>query len=238
MNRPRGAIPSPRHRLAGARPHVITAPAPPQFIMIPSQLSMWLNDTDGDCTVAEEAFAKACCRTGGPSGPEIFITDQTVQTWGTANNFMNGAVLIDVIDAMQTNGFVQDGYVYCDGEPVSVDWTDAGVLQNAIATTGPVKIGLAADQLENVVGESNGWFGTGFKTDDNFDHCVSLAGFGSIDYLATALGVPVPAGIDGSAAGYALFTWNTIGIIDVPSFLAITGEAWGRSPATVIRVAS
>ena len=31
-----------------------------------------------------------------------------------------------------------------------------------------------------------------------------------------------------------MFTWNTIGIIDVPSMLAITHEAWLRNPTTVI----
>jgi hypothetical protein len=235
--RSRGAIKSPRHRLAGAKPHVVTAAAPPQFIMIPAKLSMWLNQIDGDCTVAEEAFAKACCYLGSPSGPEIFITDDTVQTWGTANGFMNGAVIIDVIDAMQTNGFVQDGNTYCDGEPISVDWTDAGVLENAIATNGPVKIGVAADQLETAVGDTqgNGWFATGFKPDADMDHCVSLCGYGTLDYLATELGVGLPLNVDGTLPGYALFTWSSIGIIDVPSVLAITSEAWVRNPTTIIR---
>ena len=34
--------------------------------------------------------------------------------------------------------------------------------------------------------------------------------------------------------GYALFTWDSIGIIDVPSMIAITSEAWFRQPTTVI----
>ena len=34
---------------------------------------------------------------------------------------------------------------------------------------------------------------------------------------------------------YALFTWDSIGIIDVPSMLAITGEAWLRNPTTVVK---
>ena len=56
-----------------------------------------------------------------------------------------------------------------------------------------------------------------------------------MNYLAAALGVPVPAGVDGTLPGYSMFTWNTVGVIDVPSLLAITSEAWVRSPTTIIR---
>ncbi|HXM01791.1 MAG TPA: hypothetical protein VN939_04260 [Chthoniobacterales bacterium] len=44
----------------------------------------------------------------------------------------------------------------------------------------------------------------------------------------------VPANVDGTKPGYALFTWDSIGIIDVPSLLAITQEAWLRTPTTTI----
>jgi hypothetical protein len=226
--RARGAHPSPRHRLAGAKPHEIVGNAPSSFTVIPKQLSMWLNDVDGDCCTAEEAFAKAC------SNPEIFIADATVQTWANANGFLNGADLISVLDAMQSAGFVQDGTVYCDGSPTSVDWTNAAQLRDAIFNNCPVKIGVAGDQLENVVGGTNGWFATGLAIDGNEDHCVSLCGYGTINELATALGVTVPAGVDGTKPGYLLFTWDTIGIIDVPSLLAITAEAWVRNPTTIV----
>jgi hypothetical protein len=48
------------------------------------------------------------------------------------------------------------------------------------------------------------------------------------------LKVPVPHGVDGTKPGYAMFTWDSIGIIDVPSMLAITFEAWVRIPTTII----
>src|ERR1700733_9805828 len=140
MPRMRGAFPSPRHRLAAAAPHHIVGATPGQWLFKPAQLSMWLNATYGDCVTAEEAFAKAC------NNPEIFITDTTVQTWATANGTLNGSDLITVLDLMQTGGFEQGGNRYNDGPPVSVDWTNSGVLQNAISQ-GPVKIGVAADQL-------------------------------------------------------------------------------------------
>jgi hypothetical protein len=202
---------------------------------------MWLNDMDGDCVTAEEALKNACDRAfmfwPGVMQPskEIFIADDTVLTWATANNVLNGAYLTQVMDLMQTAGFAQDGNLYNDGPYTSVDWTNAEVLQNAISK-GPVKIGVAADQLENAVPNppTNGWVATGFQTDQNEDHCVSLVGFGSIAWLAEQLNVRIPDGVNPIAPAYALFTWSSVGIIDVPSMLAITGEAWLRQPSTIV----
>lgn len=237
MPRHRGAVQSPRNRLASATPHKIVGATPTEFLWPTGQLSMWANDVDGDCVTAEEAFKNAC------NNPAVFIPDDVVIAWATAGGFLNGAQLTDVLDAMQDvpgaqGGFQPgDGNQYDDGPFVSVDWTDAAILQNAIAQ-GPVKIGVAADQLETAVGTTdpppNGWLATGFTPDSNVDHCVSLCGFGTIAYLAAQLGVMVPDGVDGSQMAYALFTWSSIGIIDVPSLQAICGEAWLRNPSTII----
>jgi hypothetical protein len=229
MPRLRGAFPSPRHRLASAMPHVATAPAPAQFLWKPAQLSIWGNDQYGDCTVAEEAFAKG-------AQPGVFIPDDVVIAWARANGAIDGDTLIDVLDKMQSGGFALDGKSYDDGAPLSVDWTNAAALQAAIAQ-GPVKIGVAADQLQNVVPDppTNGWVAIGFTQDQNLDHCVSLCGYGSIAWLADQLGVTIPDTIDNTVSAYALFTWNSIGIIDVPSLLAICGEAWLRNPTTIAK---
>ena len=226
MRRPRGAKPSPRHRLASASPHRIVGPTPAQWLWLPSRLSYWLNNLDGDCVTAEEAFKCAC------SDPEIFIADGTVLEWAYANGTLDGTELTTVLDLMQNAGFLQQGMRYNSGRPSSVDWTNTIALQNAIAQ-GPVKIGVAADQLENVVPNppTNGWIATGFQQDSNEDHCVSLCGYGEIGWLANQLGVGSPVPRDTPA--YALYTWKSIGIIDVPSMLAITGEAWLRSPNTI-----
>lgn len=226
----RGALPSPRHRLCAAVPHAVTATPPPlQFLWKPAQLSMWGNATYGDCTVAEEAFAKGATA-------NVFVPDAVVIAWAQHNHAINGDTLIDVLDKMQVRGFSLSGHMYDDGPPTSVDWTDAAILQSAIAQ-GPVKIGVAADQLQKVVGDPpvNGWLATGFSQDQNMDHCVSLAGYGSIQWLADQLGSSVPSNIDNTVSAYALFTWDSIGIIDVPSMLAITGEAWLRNPTTVVK---
>jgi hypothetical protein len=226
----RGAIPSPRSDLAAARPHVSQTVPPPNVIRLPKKLSFWGNNEYGDCVTAEEAFAKSC------HVPEIFIPDTEVITWATDHNVLNGAILSEVLKFMQSDGFPQNGKLADDGPYFSVDWTDARTLQSAISI-GPVKIGIAADQLEAAwrsTGGKSGWFATGFHADDDEDHCVSLCGYGSMAWLAKRLQVNVPSGLNGDDPGYALFTWDSIGIIDVPSMTAITHEAWLRNPTTVM----
>jgi hypothetical protein len=225
----RGALPSPRHELAAAVPHVALLKVPPTQLYHPKKLSMWHNDVHGDCVTAEEAFAKACHH------PEIFITDAEVQAWATEHGWFDGATLIEVLKAMQQHGFVQSGHTYDDGVPHSVNWMDDATVRSAIYH-GPVKIGVAANQLETACQATNfkdGWFGTGFQKDDNEDHCVSLCGYGTLGWLAEQLKVSVPANVNPGSAGYAVFTWGCIGIMDIPSMQAITREAWLRVPTTV-----
>lgn len=226
---PRGAVPSPRHELAGARPYEAVGSTPPTCLYLPRELSFWGNSTYGDCVTAEEAFAKAC------HTPEIFITESEAVTWARDHGFLNGAVLIDVLRAMTSDGFRQNGHTFDDGPAISVNWTNGPLLQNAIAQ-GPVKIGIAADQLDTVYSAhpSNGWFATGFHPDHQEDHCVSLCGYGSVAWLANQLQVPVPQNANGAEVAYAMFTWDTVGIIELRSMLAITHEAWLRTPTTKI----
>ncbi|MCP3472827.1 hypothetical protein NLM33_21165 [Bradyrhizobium sp. CCGUVB1N3] len=226
----RGAIPSPRHELAAAMPHMALAHVPAHHLFFPKKLSIWHNDVHGDCVTAEEAFAKACHK------PEIFISDAEVEKWAKAHGVYEGAVLINVLKAMQREGFAQSDHTYDDGSPTTVDWTNPAVLKSALVH-GPVKIGVAADQLETTCRAHNfktGWFATGYNHDSNEDHCVSLCGYGTMSWLAHQLDTSVPSGIDGSQPAYAMFTWGSIGIIDVPSMVAITHEAWLRTPTTIV----
>jgi len=227
----RGAIPSPRSALAAAVPYAPLIGAPPNLIMKPQKISMWGNDVHGDCVTAEEAFAKAC------NNPEIFISDNEVIAWATRHGVLEGAYLTQVMTWMQNDGFADSGNIYDDGPYLSVNWTDAGTLQSAISR-GPVKIGIAANQLDatwHAANGQSGWFATGYHRDTNEDHCVTLCGYGSMSWLAQQLGVQVPPGVDGTQPGYAMFTWDSIGIIDVPSMIAITEEAWLRQPTTVVK---
>jgi hypothetical protein len=133
---------------------------------------------------------------------------------------------------MISDGITSGGNTYKDGPYQAVDWTNDAVLSSAIYT-GPVKIGVAAGQLENAVGDSNGWILTGACMDQNIDHAVCLCGFGTAKDLCAMLKVPVPASLNPTTRCYLLFTWSTIGVIDRNSMLAITGEAWLRNPTTV-----
>jgi hypothetical protein len=226
----RGAKPSPLHELAAATPHVALPRIPANHLVKPSKLSVWHNDKHGDCVTAEEAFAKACHR------PEIFISDTEVAAWAQSHGVYEGASLIEVLKWMQTGGFSQDGQTFDDGTHRSVNWTDDATLRSAIYL-GPVKIGLAANQLETACQATDfktGWFAAGFHSDDNVDHCTSLCGYGSIEWLAHKLGAHIPADVDKTKPGYAMFSWGGIGVIDVPSLLAITREAWLRHPTTIV----
>ena len=226
----RGAIPSPRYELAAAMPHLPIPNPPTAYIWPYGKISMWGNDVNGDCCTAEEAFAKSC-------NPEVFINDSEVIAWAKANGILNGATLVGVLQLMQKTGFEQDGYKWDDGNYSSVNWTNPAILNSAIYH-GPVKIGVAACQLETTCGNqgfgNSGWVATGYKQDNNEDHCVSLCGYGTMNWLALQLKATIPAGVDGTKPGYAMFTWSSVGIIDQPSLLAITQEAWLRSPTSVV----
>jgi len=227
----RGAMPSPRSTLAAATPHVAAIGAPLHHLSKPHRISMWGNDAHGDCVTAEEAFAKACHH------PEIFVPDNEVIGWASRHGVLEGANLLPVMTWMQDDGFVEGTHIYDDGPHFSVDWTNRAALHSAIAS-GPVKIGIAADQIEHVwqaAGGRSGWCATGFHDDPAEDHCVSLCGYGTLSWLAEQLDAELPPGVDGSSSGYAMFTWNSIGIIDTPSMIAITHEAWLRQPTTVTK---
>ena len=135
-----------------------------------------------------------------------------------------------------------NGVIYNDGPYQSVDWTNDAVLRSAIFQ-GPVKIGVASGQLQNIagIGESNGWFGLGLSEDQNEDHCTSLWGFGTLAQLVAlfvsqgvniTLPSSLPAGLTPSSPAYAYYTWSTLGIMDRQSMINTTGEAWLRLPTT------
>jgi hypothetical protein len=177
---PRGAIPSPRHELAAAMPHIpdskISVPA--AFLMWPVQMSSWNNYVYGDCVSAEEAFAKATAT------PQTFIPEATVVAWATAHGYLNGATLTSVMTTMQTNGFPFKKKKYDDGSYNSVNWTDSAILQSAIYSHGPVKIGVGANDFQSnphgsVTPGTSGWAMYNYPKNQPEDHCVSLCGYGS-----------------------------------------------------------
>jgi hypothetical protein len=70
------------------------------------------------------------------------------------------------------------------------------------------------------------------------DHSVSICGYGTLGELVALfqqhnVTVHVPNGMP-TGLCYAIFTWNSIGIIDQQSMLNMTDEAWIRIPVTII----
>jgi hypothetical protein len=237
---PRGAIPTPRHELAAATPFApaVAVAAPPEFLMWPVKMSSWNNYTYGDCVSAEEAFAKAC------TAPKTFIPETTVVSWASAHGYLNGAMLTSVMTTMETDGFPFNNHHYNDGPYLAVNWTNRAILQAAISTHGPVKIGVGAEDFQTntngkVTPGTSGWGMYAYPKNLQEDHCVSLCGYGTLAEL-TALfhkhkvKVNAPKGMPKGLC-YAMFTWNSIGIIDEQSMLNMTYEAWIRNPVTIVK---
>ena len=237
---PRGAIPSPRYELAAAVPHTPDPKisVPPSFLMWPAQMSSWNNYVYGDCVSAEEAFAKAT------AAPQTFIPEATVVAWASTQGYLNGAALTAVMKTMETTGFSLNQKTYNDGSYNSVNWTNASILQSAIYSYGPVKIGVGAEDLQsnadgNVTPGTSGWAMYNYPKNQPEDHCPSLCGYGTLAELVSlfqqnGVTVNVPNGMP-TGLCYAMFTWNSIGIIDQQSMLNMTYEAWIRNPVTIIK---
>jgi len=162
--RPRGAKPSPRHKLASATPHVTADVVPANWLILPTKNSFFLNATDGCCVTSEECININICAFGKTSNP-VIVSDSEIQQWAgggnsSGQNFLNGANLTDVMDCMQQakdNGLVASGNQYFDGAYTSVDWTNRANLTSAIyASKGSVKISVDANVLESAVGNGNG----------------------------------------------------------------------------------
>ena len=226
------ALPSPPDLIRNA-PRFSPPPSqlPVNYIIIPPKLSTWGNDVVGDCTTAEEAFAKAC------HAPEIFIPEDVVETWCWYHGTLQGAWPTQVMDYMQNDGFVIGSKMYCDGPYALVDYMSDFALRSAISK-GPIKLFVASAQLYSAYIRQKGnksWLALGFKPENEFNHVISLCGYGSIGWLAGMLDFKLPAAVDKALAGYAFFAYDSIGIMDQFTANAIISEAWLRQPTTIIR---
>lgn len=235
----RGARPTPRHRLAAAMPFRPTSrqirALPAWFGVVPQSMNMEGNSTYGDCVTAEQAamlMANSCAAYTN-QGAQLVVAESIAVAWARAGGYLNGADLDPVIEDMQTRPMTVNGVGYTNGPGLAVDYTNQDTLCAAIAQ-GPVKLGIAADQLgKTQAGNSNGWFGTGWSKDNNEDHCVGAWGFGKAsDLYANLFKTPVPTGLDPDTFVILVYTWMTVGVIDWPSFQATVGEAWLRNPTS------
>jgi hypothetical protein len=233
------ALPSPAHVIETAKKHVpdVKVKVPSSFLMWPIQMSFWGNQIDGDCVTAEEAFAKAIM------SPQTFIPEATAVAWSTENGYANGAYLPDVMKSMHDNGFPLNNKTYGDGSYSYVDFTNAATLKSAIYSVGTVKIGVGAEQFQKnpngvVTGGTSGWTMYNYPKNLQQDHCTSVCGFGTLADLVKlfkqhGITVNVASGMP-TGNCYAMFSWNSIGIVDEQSLLNMTHEAWVRHPATIV----
>jgi hypothetical protein len=227
----RGAIPTPKHKLLSAIPHVALVAPPSQFAVVPPKLNMEGNDQYGDCVSAEEAWAKAWWSVYcGLS--ELLPAESETIAFARQYGFLNGAMLTDVMDVMKSKGMQIGGQNYKDGGYSGVDFSNETTLQSAL-TVGCVKIGIDANALPSGAGNQQGWYATKGGNFPNTDHCVGLGGYGSAGYLYDQLKVNLPSGLSSSTPGYILYTWATHGFVTHNWLMGTCTEAWVRNPTTV-----
>jgi hypothetical protein len=228
-------FPTPNQELSAAEPYRAGAAAPESFIAWPIEIGLWGKEKASDSNWVEEAFAKACAE------PRVFIPTDVVASAVRECGSSNFA------EFMQTHGFQMDRKAYLNGPFKSVNWTDAAALNGAIASAGPVKIGVVSANLASghqgeITPGTNGWaiHGVpGLPTGQPEDHCASLCGYGPLAALVdlfkqNGVHVNLPRGMPAGLC-YAMFSWGSIGIVDRQSLMNITGEAWVRNPTTIVK---
>jgi len=230
-----GALPSPRHRLAGALPFRAVRAFPAEWGVVPAKLDIWGNDRYGVCVTSEEAANVAAFTAAREGVPDICLAEETVIDWARKHRYLNGANISEVMDTLQTDGDpIIEGTKYFVGPYRAVDWENRADLCAAIyESRAAVKIGIASSGLGNAVQGRNGWMVLSGRKDRRIDHCVGLCGYGSLQYLCGLCGVPVPAKYTPDLFCYLMFTWGTVGIVSEQAMWAMTGEAWVRLPSSI-----
>lgn len=204
--------------------------APPQVIVIPKRLSYWGNNQYGVCVTSESVFSLADYSTY-LGLEQIFVTDAATIEWARRHGWLNGAWLLEVIEAMQAEGIkCEKGILRKSGKPSIVNYSDEESLKSAIAQ-GPVSIAIGASSLPSGAGNKSGWYSFGGRQNNSADHCVSLHGYGPTSELFKALGVAPPS--NAPANGYLLFTWSTVGVVDHAWLMSTCVEAWVRNPTVL-----
>ena len=225
-------FPAPNQELATAQPYRAGGVAPESFLAWPMEIDFWGNDKERNSIWAEEAFAKACAE------PKVFLPTDVVLSTARAGGSSNFS------EFLQTHGFQIEQKAYLDGPFHSVDWTNAATLNGAIATVGPVKIGVASANFASgsngqITRGTSGWAMYNLSTGQPEDHCASLCGYGSLAALVNlferhGVKVNLPSGMP-TGLCYAMFSRGSIGIVDQQSLMNITGEAWVRNPTTIVK---
>lgn len=226
-----GLIPTPAYKQAMVpdTPRVANPKSIPPFGYWPLKLSMWGNDVYPDCVSAEEGFNKACW------SPELDLTDSDVVEWASEYGYLNGATLTDVLDSMVATGMKTATNVLKDGPYTSVDFTSFTAISEALLS-GPIKLAIDHTGLPPEAGNSQGWFALGGTPLEfpNIDHCVSINYAGDAATFYKMLNLPLPTTIPPRFSGVGLFTWSTLGFVDMARLLSMSSEAYVRNPSTIV----
>lgn len=223
----RGSIRSPQHVINAAKKYQSIHATMPQYVNIPTYMSMWGNNQYGNCTGAETMFARVASSNG-----QLKPTDQEAIAWSQDAGVLDGGIISDVLDYEARKGCVIGGATYKSGPKQSVDYTNQLTLFSAI-TQGPLKFGVDASVLPSGAGNGSGWMVINAPPSSNYDHCMSVTGCGTMTWLAQQMGVSLPAGYDGTTPGVLVYTWAGIGLMDWISFQNSVCEVWLRTPTTV-----
>lgn len=110
---------------------------------------MFLNDQYGDCVIAGKAHALGVATgTDSDSGGIVLPSDEEVyqQYQSICGPGDNGCIITDVLDVMQSRGFLAGGkYCLIDGY-VPMDWSNKTLVQVVIALLGVPSIGFSIPQ--------------------------------------------------------------------------------------------
>ncbi len=231
---PSGTFPSQNYELAEAKSYKAIQDYPDPFLMDIGDvdLDFWKPGDLNNSFWIEESFAKFCAKPHIQLPKELVL--ETIDKCGTMN----------VSEFLQTEGFQLNGKKYLNGTFQSINWTEPNLLKSAIYQYGPIKIGVASnDFLSNSKGmvtpAVNGWamynYPSGLKADD----WASICGYGQLNKLINqfatkGIAVNIPEGMPEGLC-YAIFVYNSVGIIDEQSLVNMTNEAWVRTPVTIIK---
>ena len=187
-------------------------------------LDMYWNATYGCCTGS--ALVEIINMVFG-----VQVSEAEALAWFKAHGILNGANEIDVLDWAETDPIVVNGQNYLIGPSATFDYTDQNAIFTAISDHKCAYWGVDASYLQQCVGNVSGWVAPLITTPmQNYDHAVFSPDYGTLDQLATYLnkerGVTVQLGsLDPTMLGCTLDTWDTIGIVPLPTIFNTTGEA-------------
>jgi hypothetical protein len=214
-------------KLLAARKKGTIAPPPPGVNGVcGARFQMNGNSQYGCCVSSWLAGNYKSGITSATGASDLVIPSANVIAWARQHNGLNGLNIIDAMVMLQTDGVLDaDNRAHTIGKNGGIDHTNLLEVKLAMQYFRCLTLGVASRQLLALDTSKNGWVLKGAYQDQDCDHCIGEAGYGSAAYCAEALGLPaVPASLDPDEPCRILVTWGTAGIATDDSANAITSE--------------